>query len=365
MSNLPAELADHIRDLGPDAVTKLMRPVGVLGAARVSRVTGEWMATPGSFSGRIGRLQLFYDRDAPSAPASVVAKFPSGDAGVRQFLGRIGCYAHEIAFYRGVAARSPLRVPCFYGAELSADGNRFVLLLEDCTPSRLGDQELGANRPDARAVVDALAVFHAAWWERADDAALRALRRLDRGADVPALYRSGWPEFDARFGTLLPPWLRAGGPRLDTRITALWRLMATPPLTVLHGDLRLDNLLFEGGAGDPRPIFVDWQATALGRGMFDLAYFCAGSLASHDIDVIEGLVHAYHDRLVVAGVRTYAWEACWTDFRAAVAWLWARTVIAGAHLAFAAGPARARFGTALSRWLDLADVCDAKAILVG
>lgn len=355
-------LPDDIAGLTPEIVGRLLAQADVPGA-RVARVDAEWMAVPGSFAGRIARLTLAHEGDAPGAPRNVVAKLPSAHPQVRQLLGRFGGYAHEIAFYRHVAGLSPLRVPRFFGADLSEDRTAFVLLLEDCshaTPGRQGD---GASPAQARAVLTAIASFHAAWWERTTDPALAPFPRLTAAIDVPALYRGAWPEFDKRFGGQVPGRLRERGPRLDATVATLWHALASPPCTLLHGDLRLDNLLFEGGAGDPRPIVVDWQAVTLGRGALDVAYFCAGSLATHPIDVIQSLVRLYHDRLMSAGVRDYAFDACWSDVRVAVAYLWARTVIAGAHLGFAAGPARDLFSLALARWLELAEVCDAQALL--
>ena len=51
--------------------------------------------------------------------------------------------------------------------------------------------------------------------------------------------------------------------------------LATEPTTMIHGDLRADNLLFEP---DGSVAAVDFQLIGTGRGTYDLAYFVTQSL---------------------------------------------------------------------------------------
>jgi aminoglycoside phosphotransferase (APT) family kinase protein len=81
--------------------------------------------------------------------------------------------------------------------------------------------------------------------------------------------------------------------------------------TVVHGDYRVDNLLF----GRERVIVVDWQTVALGPALSDVSYFLGGSLApGRRAALEEELVRHYHERLVAAG-GDIGWDECWHDYR--------------------------------------------------
>ena len=52
--------------------------------------------------------------------------------------------------------------------------------------------------------------------------------------------------------------------------------------TAIHGDFRLDNMLFDG-SGSARPVtVVDWQTVHVGSGPQDVAYFIGNAFADVD-----------------------------------------------------------------------------------
>ena len=80
----------------------------------------------------------------------------------------------------------------------------------------------------------------------------------------------------------------------------LERLDALTP-TLLHGDPRLDNLLFR--RSEASPVIVDWQGLSKGPGMLDVGYFLTQSLTVGDRKHhSSALVDAYRLELVAQGV---------------------------------------------------------------
>ncbi len=67
---------------------------------------------------------------------------------------------------------------------------------------------------------------------------------------------------------------------------------------LVHGDYRLDNMLF-GTAGADRPLtVVDWQTVSWGPALTDLAYFLGCALRTQDRrDRYDELLRAYHEAL--------------------------------------------------------------------
>lgn len=334
----------------PDAATL---SVWLGAGAAVEDISLAPLGADAAFAGRLSRIAI-----RPGPPASVVVKQPSTDPNVRGLLVQLGMYAREARFYREIAPGCPVRVPMLLAVTGPEDAP--TLVLEDLADARPGDQAAGLSPSKAEPVARAIAGLHARWWDRAESEAAW-LPSLDAGPDMASFYTRCWPAFLDRFGDDLPDWLKIAGAGAGAVMAAARRDLAETPVTLLHGDLRLDNILF---LPDGTPAFVDWQTCVRGRGAFDLAYLAAGNLLSHDVSEIDRLIAAYHDSLTTHGVTGYSLDALRIDYRRAIGFLLARTVTAGASLGFAAGPAHERFRLALARWGDAAERCGAADDLV-
>jgi thiamine kinase-like enzyme len=96
-----------------------------------------------------------------------------------------------------------------------------------------------------------------------------------------------------------------------------WLLAEPARFALMHGDYRLDNMLFDPDR--TRITVVDWQTLGLGLPARDLAYFTATSLAPDVRADIEGdLVGRYHRALQGYGVSDYDAQTCWHDYRLGV-----------------------------------------------
>jgi aminoglycoside phosphotransferase (APT) family kinase protein len=93
-----------------------------------------------------------------------------------------------------------------------------------------------------------------------------------------------------------------------------WLQINTERFCLLHGDYRLDNLLF-----DPQKtsvIVVDWQTITVGLPARDLAYFLSTSLdADLRKEAEPELVKTYYRHLLEHGVTGYPAAECWNDYR--------------------------------------------------
>lgn len=103
--------------------------------------------------------------DTEDGPSTVIAKFASPAADNRAVAATYDMYGREVHFYRHLADRVPIRTPRCLAAEYDADTHDFVLLLEDLSECRTGDQVAGASYEDAVNVVQTLGRLHAATWD--------------------------------------------------------------------------------------------------------------------------------------------------------------------------------------------------------
>ncbi|MFD0690727.1 phosphotransferase family protein [Actinomadura fibrosa] len=280
----------------------------VLGA-KVSAVTWERVG-----SGQIGacyRLRLDGDEEVPRR---LIAKLAAEDEGSRAFLAP--AYRAEVCFYRDLASTVTIRTPrCHYGA-LSDDNTTFVLLLDDLHPATQGDQLAGCTPAQAADAVANLAGLHGPRW---CDASLLDVPWLsavgeDDAASLGEVFGPAVETFTDRFAGVLGD--RDVGTLRDTAaaITA-WATGRQDVFGLVHGDYRLDNLIFPPGDA-PGVTAVDWQTLSIGHPLRDLAFLLGTSLEPDRRAALERpLVGAYHAALAAHGVTGYGLDACFEDYR--------------------------------------------------
>ena len=97
-----------------------------------------------------------------------------------------------------------------------------------------------------------------------------------------------------------------------------WSLARGERYGLVHGDYRLDNLMFQPD-GTPGSVALDWQTLSLGLPARDLAYFVGTSLDPEVRRANErDLVAAYHAALTSYGVSGHDLDECWEDYRFAM-----------------------------------------------
>lgn len=351
-----------IQDISAPWLTEALRAGGVLAPDNSVR-SCEWtlLGEGEGFIGEIARFKLTYEHPEPEAPNTVIAKFPSKIAQNRALGLMFGLYEKEVLFYRELAPELSVRVPrCYYGdfepqrrvesivqnvlarlpqrvtvslldrllAQAGQSTRRFGLIIEDMDGARVGDQAAGCSIQDAETALRALARVHARFWESpllnrpwinaADDAA----------EVVHGVFRRAWPTFEARFRDQLTPTVRRRMEWADANGITLLHRMARRPRTLIHGDYRLDNLLFNDADADQPVVIIDWQAITSGNGLIDVAYFLRPNLRPEEADrAEEHLLEVYHQELVEQGVPDYSLEQCREDYVLAQLWVIHRGVI--------------------------------------
>jgi len=305
-----------LTELTPAWLTEALRAAGYLDDAAVAAVQAEPVGEGVGILCQLARLTLTYDRPAPTAPASLVAKLPTANAQTRGMVALFRFYEREVRFYAEVAPLlDAVRIPrCFYHDFDPASGD-FILLLEDLSACRLGDQLAGASVEEVRLAVAELAKLHAAWW---NSPRLEGLGWVPVANDPVnkaglALYPQAWPVCLERFGHALPEAMRRTGERLGACVGAILDRFMAAPRTICHGDYRLDNLFFGGAA--PLTV-IDWQIAVRSVGTYDVGYFMSQSVdpnvrRAHELDILR----MYHQMLVERGVQGYRFDDCLTDYR--------------------------------------------------
>ena len=310
----PPVISDPAR-VTAEWLTEALRFANVVGDASVSKIDAETVGT--GQMGRNIRFHLEWRGDPPAAPRTIVGKFPSDDPKSRATGVAQGVYRKEVCFYLELKSTVGIRTPrCFFAAS-DGDAGDFVLLLEDLAPAVQGDQHAGCSPDTAELALGELAKLHAPRWDDPTLAELDFLARAgpDAASLLQTIYNALWPGFAERYSDRLAPQALALGERLGAGLTD-WVAGASGPETIVHGDYRLDNMLFGTEDGGYPLAVVDWQTVALGHALSDASYFLGGSLLPDDRRANErALLRGYWERLRSAGVADYSWDACWRDYR--------------------------------------------------
>lgn len=268
---------------------------GFVGAALGVPVAGITTTRIGADRGMLGELYVvdLSSEDNGATPSRLIAKFAALREGVLASALRGGTHERELRCYAELLGETPVSVPEFHGAWYDPDTAHFLLLQSFVSVDENVDQIAGLTQDQARAVLAEMARLHAHWWEHDRLQHASWLPRLDaatRVENLTFLATHGWPLLAELLGDELTPSDHAIGERLSERLPVAMTALAELPSTLLHGDLRADNLLFS--PDDGRVTIVDWQGTGLGPPIFDLAYFLVQSLTiddrrSHEHELID------------------------------------------------------------------------------
>jgi Ser/Thr protein kinase RdoA (MazF antagonist) len=304
----------------------------------ISAVERQMLGKGQGFLGDIIRLRL--TSDAPDAPATVIAKLPK--KANRATGEMLGVYEREILFFQDLAGKVPARTPKIYfshydrdagsekqkpilktfdrmpgfltplialmGAKVAAGKNRkYLLIMEDLGTLDVGDQLAGASIEQCAQVLGHIASTHRSFWNASEldekfwllpmDIDARMRHRMFKKS-LPALRRIATGDLRTHLD-----WLESNSAKLMTAFTR------DAPQTLVHCDLRLDNVCFDRDSC----AYLDWQLTRVGPAAYDIAYFLGGALAPEtSADDERDLVREYHRKL---DVQDYPFEFLWRDYQ--------------------------------------------------
>lgn len=295
MSELP--IPSTIDDITPDWLTSALVEggedctVGSLEQVEIGAGLG--------VSASIYRITPTYS--SGSGPESVIAKVRQVDdvAAVRSHM--LQFYQREASYFRDVAPNSRVKVPQAWWAQSDEETPDYCILLQDLGGLRTVSQVDGLEVDDAKAALNQLAIHHAEWWERRDDlSALRCNFPIDHEmypVILPGLFTNGYAEVSKYLD--VPDIVHEVAKTYPERIGANLAKLGDSPRTLLHGDYRADNLMFDT---DGTPWVLDWQITGGGTAAYDLGYFLSQSLTSELLEAHEQeLLDHYCVQVVAAG----------------------------------------------------------------
>jgi thiamine kinase-like enzyme len=253
------------------------------------------------FQSTTWKLQLTCDPPG-SAPETVILKSETTNQEFNELTRLANSYIREVGVYQHLIPRLKNHQPVVY----ACDANQPCwLLIEDLTHLRAGDQVVGLTRHETRDTIQRMAVLHAEFWMDP---------HLEQQDWLPA--NNFW--FAQPDTELVEPFFQGYGVRLGESASKICRAVleqseainsaiSERPWTLIHGDLRADNLLFGGTTESPAATILDWSWASRSMAAIDLAFLIGGSTPiPQRRGYLDDLLVAWHDALLSQGVRDYS-----------------------------------------------------------
>lgn len=266
-------------------------------------------------TGATYRISATYSANPAGLPTTFVIKLPVEDdeSRARVALG----YRSECAFYASVAEQVQIPVPRSFHCEITEDSLNYALLLADQAPKEQGDQIAGCSEREAKLAGTAIAGLHGPTWNAPEWLTFDGLAMIS----PDAAGAKGLGDVCVMSAGLTAEKLAARLSSADVETLTAAMSLVTPWLladfgrfSLLHGDYRLDNILFH--PDNDEISVVDWQTLSVGLPARDLAYFMGTSVRTELRRSIErNVVDTYHAALSGYEIDGFDLESCWHDYR--------------------------------------------------
>ncbi len=252
-------------------------------------------------------------------PSSLILKIDSENLHKREMALKLNCFHREVSFYRTVAPDISSLVPLVYATGNGSSDEGRWLLMEDLTAMKVGNQVRGVSADASCLVLDAIAQLHARFW---NSSSLHGYEWLTDNQFWFQGSREMLSSFHCNFLNdyelrVEPEALRAiefvieNSQRIDEK-------MAQRPMTMVHSDLRVENVLFGTCSTQRSVVVIDWGTPTRSMAAMDLAYHVAGSVPMPARrNRLHNLCATWHQSLSKYGVADYSLEDAWADFQLA------------------------------------------------
>ncbi len=258
------------------------------------------------------RLSLESD-PVDACPPTLILKSETADPMFNELSRLNNAFEREVGVYQHCTPQLKGYQPVVYASSGAAPA---WLLMEDLSSLRAGDQVVGLTYAQTLSAVRNMAAIHAAFWM---DGALEQhqwlpVHGLWFSSPKPEVIDDFFATYGVRFGTDVCALYSA----VVAQSEAINAAMNERQWTLIHGDLRADNLLFGDNAETPKSVILDWSWAARGQAAVDVAFLVGGSTpVAQRSGRIADLVQAWHEVLLAEGVTGYSLDDAWHDWRLA------------------------------------------------
>ena len=309
------EMIEDPLDIQPSWLVGILRESGFLDHELILDLEIQPIDDAIGFLSRIVRILPRYSENNQSLPQSLILKIQTDRPDFLGVAERLKAFDRECGFYRHISSRINGRLPKLFGSY--SRGGKGWILMEDLSNMKHGDQVSGLNHQQIKATLSAISSVHAHSWQASELYSYPWLPTDDFWfrVDLNPLWTNLKNSYGLRIGKEAVALLDEFVMRQDEVFSRL----QSRPRTLVHGDLRADNLLIDNtDCNNPGIVIVDWQTTTISSGAIDVAFLILGSEpAAERCGQFKDLVACWHSNLVSLGVNDYSFSQAYDDVRLA------------------------------------------------
>lgn len=226
---------------------------------------------------------------------------------------------HEIKFYFFFAEQTlSVRIPKIYSLAFEDDDKASYLLMEDMSSCDIYEYGEEVSLQDNLIAVKNLAEFHAEWWNH--PALFQHpdwLFRLDSD-EVIEHFLEHFNRYKKNIDTQdVPSEMHQFANNYTETIPKLFQRLCGNNLSLTHGDIWINNIMFAGKESTRQLCLLDWQTCKIANPLIDFAAWIDTARA---YKYENHLLSAYYDTLLRNGIRRYSFHECVADYKQAKKW---------------------------------------------
>jgi len=310
---LPFEMPEEASDVTPLFFTSLLQKQGFLKMTdSVVSIESKIIGEDKGFTSVCVFAELTYSDGAGTndpgrdLPKKLLVKISGGNMetkGLAKHILHKIIFPNEIRFFvenksTNCLARWPRN---FYAC---SRGTKHMMVMEH-VDGICGDGMKTATKKQAVTIMIYLARLHGHFWgKRNEPDSPTTVQNFFAGSDwksYPIILKKVFPKAFALMEQAFPESYHAIGEDFFKLLKSRWKSIAShfrsEPMTLCHGDIKLDNLIFQEGTEDDI-VAVDWGVCGWGNPMGDVAYFFGRSVDTDDRRIWhDQLMNIYIDEL--------------------------------------------------------------------
>jgi beta-phosphoglucomutase-like phosphatase (HAD superfamily)/choline kinase len=237
---------------------------------------------------------------------------------------KLGLYERENYFYNSISKYVNISVPNFYGLIKDDKLNNIGILMENLNLTDRYKLNLNLNNENINIslkVITKLAKMHSKYWNKDIKKAFPELKKHN-----DKLFNPVWSEFIERnWTTFVDSWKNILTPKqlqlaenIKNNFNNIQENLSNNNLTLIHGDAKSPNIFYDS-TKKFKPVFLDWQYVAIGKGVQDIVFFLIESFELENIKLNYPIFkNYYYQKLLQYGITNYSYKEYEIDFKDAV-----------------------------------------------
>jgi len=236
----------------------------------------------------------------------------------------LGLYERENYFYENVSRYVNIKFPHYYGLVRDDKMNTIGILMENLNETGNYRLNLNLNIENidvSLQVITELSKLHSKFWNKDIKKVFPELKLHNDRLFNPVWYNflsEKWDSFVENWRYILTQDQINIAQKIILDFPNIQERLSNNNLTIIHGDVKSPNIFYDLN-NNYKPVFLDWQYIAIGKGIQDVIFFLIESFDLDNIKIYFPIFKNYYYRkLIENGINNYSFSDYEKDIKDSV-----------------------------------------------